>query len=213
MVLIFIFANIIDATHFGIYRILLHNPLGTVSFTLIWLIVFQKLKIIDKGGSLVLLLSTVVHVLLDILFSEYSLLYPFSTTTLSIYGINSFEQLVTGSISGIVFTIVLVLSKDFLAVKQLLNTKKKDLFGDLSIKKMFNPSFFVYYMFVIYYLFIIAQFIFFLYIFDYVLLQSVWYVNLFFITFIILLCVLTALFFDISRDFSCNSVKSLKKGK
>ncbi len=193
MVFIFIFANLIDALHIGFLRNLLHNPIGTVIFSAFWLLFFERCKIIKKRDLPVLFFAAGTHILTDVLFSEYLLLFPLNNVSYSIYGWNSPEHLIVGSVLVIVCMAVLYLSGDYYKLRNYLYEKKSKFISDFTFKSIYNPSLFTLYLFIAFYLFTIAQLFYFILLKLPSLTMGVWYVWMFFITFAFFLFVITTL--------------------
>lgn len=81
---IFIFANIIDSLHFGFLRYYSHNLIGTVFFSVFWLLFFEKFKIVEKKDFTVLLFVVGTHIITDLVFSDYFLLFPINKKSYSV---------------------------------------------------------------------------------------------------------------------------------
>ncbi|MFQ6124639.1 MAG: hypothetical protein ACE5R6_08560 [Candidatus Heimdallarchaeota archaeon] len=88
MLFIFTFANIIDVFHFGFLRYYSHNFIGTVVFSAFWLLFFGKFEEIEKKGFTVLLFVVGTHIIADLVFSDYFLLFPFNKKPYLVYGLN-----------------------------------------------------------------------------------------------------------------------------
>ncbi len=183
VIFIFIFANLIDSLHFGILRIMTHNLIGTLLYSILWLFIFKKLKLIIKNDYPALLIAVSTHIITDILFSSYYLFFPFKSTSYSIFGWNSPEHLIVGSFIVILFIIVFILSGDFLKLKLFVREKRKNFFSEFYLKKIVKKQHFPFYLFIVFYLFLIAQFLIFLYLFINVLLEGIWYFWMFLIVF------------------------------
>ncbi|MFX0060620.1 MAG: hypothetical protein ACFFC7_00360 [Candidatus Hermodarchaeota archaeon] len=202
MIFIFIFANFIDTLHIGFLRNLLHNPLGTAIFSVFWLLFFEKCKVIRKGDFFVLLFAAGTHILTDVLFSEYLLLFPLNNMSYSIYGWNSPEHLIVGSVLVMVYMAVFYLSGDYYKLKDFVYKEKNKFTSDLTFKSIYNPSLFTFYLFIAFYLFTIAQFFLFILLKFPSLTMGVLYVWMFFITFAFFLCVITTLLISRRSGFN-----------
>lgn len=192
---IFIFANLIDSVHYGPLRRIFHNPIGTIIFAVFWLIFFEKCKIIHKTEFPLLLFATGTHVLADVIFSSYFLLFPLNTNSYSIYGWNSSENLIVGAIMVMAFLLIFFLSGDYRRLKDFISEEKTQWRRNFTFKELFNPSWFTLYLFIAFYLFTLAQFLVFLRLWSNLVLMSVWYVWLFCMVFLSFSFVLTMIVF------------------
>ena len=195
MLFLFIFANIIDVLHFRFLRYFSHNPIGTVAFSVFWLLFFEKCKMIEKKDFTVLLFVIGTHIIADLVFSDYFLLFPINRKPYSIYGLNSTEDLITESVFVMAFLLLLFHSGEYYKLRTFLCKEKKKFFNNLTIKAIYNPSLFVFYLFVVFYLLNTAQLSFFVLTTFNELLMGSYYFWMFLISFVAFLCVLTTLSF------------------
>ncbi len=201
IIFIFIFANLIDSLHFGILRFLTHNLVGTIFYTLLWLFIFEKCKIIKKKNYVDLLIAATAQVIGDILFSGYYLLDRFNAIVYYIYGWNSTEHLIIGSVIVMLFIIIFLFSGDSFRLENLIQEIKKNLFKGFFLKKIFKSSFFPFYLFLIFYLFTLVQLIIFIMLFFDVLLSGIWIFWIFLIIFSFFTFVMTAILFGFFNMF------------
>ena len=117
ILLVMIFGNILDATHIGGLRSILHSIIGAIIFIGIILFFFRKMDFISSFEVMVLSFSAGMHILTDWLFSTFQFLWPFSTDHVYLYGFNSVEHIIVGDIIGIIFLTVILISKDFKSLK------------------------------------------------------------------------------------------------
>lgn len=201
IIFIFIFANLLDSLHFGNLRFFTHNQIGTVFYSLLWLFIFEKCKIIKKKDYVDLLIAVAAHVIGDILFSSYYIIYLFNITAYSIYGWNSTEHLIIGSVIVMLFITIFLFSGDSFKLENQIQEIKKNLFKGFSLKKIFNNSFFPFYLFLIFYLFTLIQFMIFIMLFFDVLLSGIWIFWIFLIVFSFFTFVMTAILFGFFKIF------------
>ncbi|MFX0200200.1 MAG: hypothetical protein ACFFCW_29120 [Candidatus Hodarchaeota archaeon] len=195
MLFVFIFANIIDVLHFSFFRFYSHNLFGTVVFSVFWLLFFRKFEIIKKRDFIVLLFIVGTHIITDLVFSDYFILFPINKKPYSVYGLNSIEDLITESVFAMAFLLFFYHSRDFYKLKTFLSKEKKKFFNNLNFKAIFNPSIFTFYLFVAFYLFNAVQLSFFVITTLNELLKGSWYFWMFLISFIAFFYVLTILSF------------------
>jgi len=201
IIFIFIFANLIDSLHFGILRFFLHNQVGTVFYSLLWLFIFEKCKIIKKKDYTDLLIAATAQAIGDILFSGYYLLDRFNPTVYYIYGWNSTEHLIIGSVMVMLFLIIFLFSGDCFKLENHIQGIKKNLLTGFSLKKIFNNSFFPFYLFLLFYLFTLVQFVIFIMLFFDVLLNGILIFWMFLIVFSFFTFVMTAILFGFLSMF------------
>ena len=159
IIFIFIFANLIDSIHFGLLRLLGHNLIGTFLLALFWILVFGKIGIIKKKWYPMLFFASISHIVGDLLFSSYSLFWPFEPRVLSLYPWNSFEDIVIESLLTVCFIIIFYSSKDFEKLQRFFINEKTKFARDFKIRDFFDPSLFVFYVFVLFSTFASLQFI------------------------------------------------------
>ena len=104
---IFLFANILDSAHFGMLRVLTHNLLGALLYSLLWLFIFEKLEVLKKSDGWLLLVAALIHIPGDLLFSSFTPFFPFSYWSPGLFPWNGPVDLVVESLLGLVFLAVL----------------------------------------------------------------------------------------------------------
>ncbi len=182
--MIFIFANILDATHVGYLRMWGHNPLGTLLFTAFWIFFFGFFRLVERKHYALLLMASMLHVVGDLLFSGYHLFVPFNYDRLTVYTWNSYEDLIAESLLVMFFLAVFILSNDQMEYRKFLLREKKRFLRRFSRHKILKPEHFVFEALVLYLLFALVQFLINLAVNYHELLDGVWYVWLFTILFI-----------------------------
>lgn len=182
---IFIFANLIDALHVGVLRTLVHNPLGTISFTVFWIFFFGKFNLIEKQYYAWLMIASALHVVGDLLFAGYYLFIPFNYESLSLYSWNSFENLVAESILAIIFLFVFINTNDNQKFSKFIVSEKRHFLDNFSTRKILEPSFFLFYALVSLFIFAFVQFNMNLVLNVSELIHGVWYVWIFTVLFLL----------------------------
>jgi len=195
VIFVFIFANLIDTVHYGPLRTIFHNTIGTVIIVVFWLLFFEKCKIIQKTEFPILLFATGTHVLADVVFSDYFLLFPLNNIRYSIFGWNSSENLIVGAIAVMIFLLIFFRSGDYRELRNFIFKEKSQWCRNFTFKRLINPTWFTLYLFIAFYLFTFAQFIFFVLLWSNSVLMSVWYVWLFCMVFLFFFFVLTTILF------------------
>jgi hypothetical protein len=160
---IFIFANLPDALHAGIFRAITHNLAGTFLFAAFWLLFFNRLGLVEKRHFPVLLMATGTHVLNDYLFSGYQFLFPWSGTEFRVFAFNSFEDLLVESILVLVLVAVLNFAGDLSRMRSYMHGVKRRLLDRFSLSNAFNSDFFPFYLFVAFFTVSILEFLFYTY--------------------------------------------------
>ena len=117
ILLVMVFGNILDATHIGGLRSILHSIIGAIIFLGIILTYFKKMDFISGFEVILLSFSAGMHIFTDWLFSTFQFLRPFSTDHVYLYGFNSVEHIVVGDIISFIFLAVFMISKDFKSLK------------------------------------------------------------------------------------------------
>ncbi len=192
---IFIFANLPDALHVGIFRALTHNPAGTFLFAAFWLLFFNRFGLIEKRHFPVLLLATGTHILNDYLFSGYQFLFPWNGTEFQVFTFNSFEDLLVESVLVLAFVIILFTAGDVWRMKSYMKGEKRRLLNRFSLRNAFNSEFFPFYLFVAFYMVSMLELLFYTYLSWHGLLALVWHNLLFFAVFLLYLTALTLIGF------------------
>lgn len=204
IVFIFIFANLIDSLHLGILRNMSHCLIGTITYLILWLFILKKYKLIKKEDFPALFIAGSTHIIMDIIFSDYYVFYPFDSTLYSVYGWNSPEHMIVGSLIIIIFIIIFILSGDFLNLRLFIHEERKTFIKDFYFKKIFNKAHFTFSLFIVFYVFLIAQFLIFIILFYNVLLEGIWYVWMFLIVFIFFSVVIHFLLFGFNKSNNSN---------
>ena len=194
IIFIIFFANLIDFVHFGSLRNFSHSLIGTLLLTGVSLWTFKRLNLIEKSEFSIFLFVVGTHIIVDILFSTYNLLFPVNNVKYSIYGLNSPQDFAIESISVIIFIIVFVYSDDYLVLKTYITQNMEQFFHEIGLKAIFNVSLYPFYIFGLFYLFSIAQLGFFLVTFLSHLLKGYWLIWIFFLCFGSFVVTLTSLF-------------------
>jgi hypothetical protein len=196
LLFIFVFANIVDSIHIGWIRMVSHNLIGTFAYAGIWLIFFYKSGVMKAKYMPILLLATGSHIIADSYFAGYYFFIPFSFKGFSVFGFGSFEALITESILGILFFIVLIITKDLVILKKFLYTELKRFVKELNFKNMFLPEYYYSYLFIGFFVFVISQVLIYLISRYNFLLEGIWYQWLFFVVFIMFLVIFCYLFIN-----------------
>ena len=196
VLLIFVFANLIDAIHFGAFRLAGHSIIGTVLFTAVWLIFFYYLKLIETHQVPILMAASFTHIVTDYWFSDYHFLFPLTEKGFVLFGFNSFEALLAGSIFGIIFILILLGTGDLGQLKKFIITQKMIFNEYCGIKNFYKSKFYFFFLFILIYLFIIGQFIIFLIMSYNYLLQFSWYRWLFMIIYLVWIFLMSSIFFS-----------------
>ncbi|MDO9537805.1 MAG: hypothetical protein Q7J68_05765 [Thermoplasmata archaeon] len=154
---IFIFANLIDAIHIGPLRLISHNLIGTSIFVAFWLLLFYKINVIKIGYVPILIIAVASHVVGDLLFSGYSLLYPFENQSYVIYGWNTPEHMIVGSLLVFAFLGLFLMNRDYSRLREFLHGEEQNFLHEFKFNKLFSSNFVTYYVFFAFRLFIIVQ--------------------------------------------------------
>ena len=192
---IFVFANLPDALHAGIFRALTHNPAGTFLFAGFWLLFFNRFGLIEKRHFPVLLLATGTHVLNDYLFSGYQFLVPLNGTEFQVFAFNSFEDLLVESILVLAFVVIVFAAEDVQRMKSYMQGEKRELLDRFTLRNALNPVFFPFYLFVAFFTVSMLEFLFYTYLSWHGLLALQWHNLLFFAVFLLFLTTLTLIGF------------------
>jgi predicted membrane protein len=157
LLFIFIFANITDATHFGPLRTLVHNTIGTLLFSYIWIRFFRYHEIIDGKITPILLTATTTHIIGDLLFSYYHPFLPFSDYAGTLYAWNSTENIIVESLIGFIFLVVFVRSGDLRRFQKYSFSETLLFRKVFCFKDFYTPKLFPSYLAIIFALFAIGQ--------------------------------------------------------
>ncbi|MFW9771529.1 MAG: hypothetical protein ACFFBY_00665 [Promethearchaeota archaeon] len=155
IILIFIFANMLDSLHFGPLRWISHNLVGALIYSGIWIIILLKLNIIHKNEVIFLYLAVFTHILGDFFISGFDLFL-----IVHIWNFNSIEHLTIEFFITLLFIISFIFSKDYRRLKEYLRLKPEKV-ELLNKKKYFQKHryYFIIILFFIYYLFLLTQFL------------------------------------------------------
>jgi hypothetical protein len=185
LLFIFIFANLPDILHFSFFRLLTHNLIGTYLFACFWLIWFYKFNLIQKKHIPFYIVATSSHVIADFVLSDYYFFYPLNNTHFSVFGFNSYEDLLFESIILILFIITIIFTKDIHQIH--LNPIIKS----NNYKELLSKRILIFLLFLLFYLFSLGQFLIFYLLNNHLISNFTWYAWFFQINFIIFLGILT----------------------
>jgi hypothetical protein len=157
LLFVFVFANIIDATHIGFGRQLWHNPLGTFLFSAGWILAFRYWGLIGKRDIPLLASAVLSHVLLDFLFGGYYFYYPFTDQMISVFPWDGVQDLMTESVLFVLFVAVLFLSKDWSRMTEYILREKDRFSRRYRLWRIHQPRFFPFYLYIVMTLFAFAQ--------------------------------------------------------
>lgn len=191
ILLIFIFANLIDVINFSIFRYFAHTLIGIYLFSIIWLLIFYKLKIIEKGIVPLLLIAISLQPLADYIFGEVYFFAPFIDTSCSVFNHTCEIIHFADSIAFLMFLLVFILTGDLQNMKVFILREKNKLLRNIKIKNIFKSKHLALYLFIAFYLFAIAQFIFFILTHLDMLMDIIFVTWIFLFLFIIFLAILT----------------------
>ena len=195
LIMIFAFANLPDALHVGAFRFLLHNSIGLLIFAIIWLAFFIHYGTIKRKHLPVISLAVVTHVIGDLLFSNFYLLYPLSDAGYNHFGWMSFEHVLSGSIIMLAFGLCFYLSGDYSRTRKYLHREEKKFLAIIRFKEIWNQKKFVYYVYSGLRAFLVVQFFLLIYFSRSLLGSGVWYAWLFLIASGLVLVLLVTLSF------------------
>jgi hypothetical protein len=165
ILLIFIFANIIDLMNFRSFRYYSHNLIGTFLIASICLVVLKKLKLIQNKIIPLLFTATGTHVIADVIFSEYHLYAPFDDRAIALIGHNPLLGQFAESILFGIFFMVIIVTKDYLKLKEHLVKEKIKVSQPFEYTNSYGKGLVISIIFIAFFLFSILQLIYF--IFDY----------------------------------------------
>lgn len=157
--LIFIFANIIDVINFSFFRYFAHTLIGIFIFTGFWLIIFNKYNIIEKRIIPLFLLATCSHIIGDYLFGIIYFFGPIINTSYSVYGYDHLIGHFAETIIFMIFFIIFMITQDFQKMNDFIHYEKEKFVKSYKLKNIFNSDLYFYYLFIVFYLFSITQFI------------------------------------------------------
>ncbi len=199
ILLIFVFANIIDSIHFGIFRFAGHNLIGTFIVTSTGLILLYNFKMIEFKHFPILFSASLTHVITDYWFSKYHWLFPLTDAGYVVFGFNSFEDMLAESFFGILFIIAFVLTGDFVLLKKFYAKEIKKVKNEFNFKNLFNQRFYYFYIMTIFYLFILGQFYFFNVLNLEELSVLIWYRWMFLLIYVLFIIIMTRIWIPIKR--------------
>jgi hypothetical protein len=192
---IFIFANILDALHEGPIRSFSHSLLGTMLFSTFWIWFFHRYKIINRNHIPVLYTAVFVHIVTDTLFSNYKYLYPFVGTGYTVFGWNTPSHLAFEAVASVIILPILFYSGELQALRHFMLKETRKFLEQFSLKKLYNPELFIYYLYLALLAFVIAQFGINLFLNTDDMLVGLWYAWTISIAFIVLIYILASLSF------------------
>jgi len=157
LILIFAFANLPDAMHFGEFRFWLHNSMGLGIATILVLALFKHLKMIEYKHIPILLIAVMSHIVGDMLFSNFYLAFPFDDVGIHYFGWMSNEHMKAGIIVIMLFLFSFHASEDSVRLREYAVRQKKRLLDMKSLKEIWEPDLFVFYLFVLIMIFLVTQ--------------------------------------------------------
>jgi len=160
--MVFIFANLPDATHLGWFRDITHNPAGTVLFCLIWALIFQRLGLLKKGDMAILMGAGVVHAAGDLIHGGYLPFYPFSGAVYYYSPWNSPEDLLFETVLAAMMMAVLLRSRDYLGLTDLAARERRKFFEEFRWNRPLRKGLVYGYLFIAFYLLLVGQLLFFI---------------------------------------------------
>ncbi|MEW5937820.1 MAG: hypothetical protein AB1665_08410 [Candidatus Thermoplasmatota archaeon] len=192
ILIIFVFANLIDAVHLGPLRILTHNLIGTALFVCLWLSFFLHYHLIRVKEVPALAAASGAHVLGDWLFSGYAFFYPLDAKVYALYPWGSPEHMIASAVLGAVFLAILLESGDYRALRAYASMEYKRFLKGLNPRRLYEPKLFCSYLLVLFYLASFAQYLVALTIALSPMVSGVWYAWLYTATFTAFICMLSA---------------------
>jgi hypothetical protein len=213
VLMIFFFSNIIDATHFGWLRDITHNILGTALFTALAIIVADRLGLLQKGEGPVLAGVSALHAAGDVLIGGYLPFYPFSKTVYYAFPWCSVEDLVFETVLGLLFVAVFFGSSDFGKTRAFASGQKRLFFRDFRLAKAVGRRFLHIYIFNLFYLLLVGQFVYYLLWKDLgYLFAGRWYFWIFLVAFVLMLSAISAAAFWENPKLTCPGSGSTANG-
>ena len=203
LLFIFIFANIVDAVHFGHIRVLAHNPIATFLFAGFWIVILNRVGLLRKSYLPFVLVAAASHIVGDYLFSEYHFLIPFSEAGFSVFGFNSYVAMVVESILAALFILVFSLSGDLKLMSQFIKLEKKIFINEFNFKNLFSPKFYYFDLYLLFYLFSLGQFVILIRINHELINTLTWFTWAYMVLFFVYLVVLSKIFFGNRNNKDC----------
>lgn len=108
--LLFLFSNLIDFLHFPVLRFYIHNLPGSFLITIICLWILHKKLKLHQNEMILLFLASTSHIIADILFGTFFVLFPLNTNAYSVFPWNGIEDMTAEFFLGEIFLIQLFLS-------------------------------------------------------------------------------------------------------
>ncbi len=90
--LLFLFSNLIDFLHFPVLRFYIHNLPGSFLITIICLWILHKKLKLHQNEMILLFLASTSHIIADILFGTFFVLFPLNTNAYSVFPWNITEN-------------------------------------------------------------------------------------------------------------------------
>jgi len=154
-----VFANILDAMHFGSFlRALTHSLAGAVLFPLAWIIFFRRSGTFTREDVPLMLTAALLHVVGDLLFAGFTPFLPLSSGSYTLFPWNGFLDQVVEGILGLVFLVVLVRSGDLKKLRQTIPREKERFFATHKAGASYFPVLFSFFLVLLFWAFAVGQF-------------------------------------------------------
>ncbi|MBI5000257.1 MAG: hypothetical protein HZB92_01840 [Euryarchaeota archaeon] len=157
VLLVMVFANVPDATHFGIFREMTHNVIGTVLFALLCMLVLERLKVVGQRDFPVLLFAALTHAWMDIFFSGYQIAFPPYFYSYTMFAWNSGTHIISEGLLGIGFVIVLYFSGDLGRMADAARREWAGLRAHRGSLREARPAMTLAFLFIVYLMLAVAQ--------------------------------------------------------
>ena len=157
VLLVMVFANVPDATHFGIFREMTHNVAGTVLFALLCLLFLERLKVINQRDFPVLLFAALTHAWMDIFFSGYQIAFPPNIYSYTMFAWNSETHIIVEGLLGIGFIVLLHFSGDLGRMTYLARREWAGLRAHKGRLREAWPAMMLAFLFIVYFMLAAAQ--------------------------------------------------------
>ena len=187
-----VFANILDAMHFGSFlRTLTHSLAGAVLFPLAWILFFRRCGTFTREDGPLMFAAALLHVVGDLLFAGFSPFFPLASGSYTLFPWNGFLDQTVEGVLGVVFLVILVRSGDLKKLRQTVPREKERFFTTYKAGKSYFPVLFTFFLVFLFWAFAVGQFFYSLALNHSRLLEGLAWSWFFTMIFVILLLVLT----------------------
>lgn len=155
--LVFVFANIIDSLHLGDLRIPAHTSIGALVWVGLWLYAFRKLGLASRREVPMLAAAAFTHVLGDLAFSGFYLLWPVDGTKFIADNWGTACHIVTEIALGTLFLMGLAITRDHWRLERYLKGAMRVLRDTLSLENALWRGHYDAYLYILFTLFALAQ--------------------------------------------------------